>query len=59
METLNIRLLNKHYACWRWKKVMIVDKNGEKRLEFTKNCKVGDKIQVIDNNRWVDAKIFM
>ena len=59
METLNIHLLSKHYACWKWKKVMIIDKNGEKRLEFTENCNVGDKIWVLDNNQWVDAKIYM
>ncbi len=59
MEALNIHFLNKNYARWRWKKVMIIGENGEKRLEFTKNCKVGDKIWVLDNNKWVDAKIYM
>ena len=58
MERINpIRSISKTYLNFCYKKVMVKDKKGEKKMVPVDTCQIGDKIYTLEDEKWIKTTI--
>ena len=58
MEKINpIRSISKTYLNFRYKKVMVKDKKGEKKMVPVDTCQIGDEIYTLEDEKWTKTTI--
>ena len=52
-----IRSIAKAYLNFRYKKVMVKDKKGEKKMVPVDTCQIGDEIYTLEDEKWIKTTI--
>ena len=58
MERVNpIRSISKTYLDFRYKKVLVKDKKGEKKMVPVDTCQIGDEVYTLEDGKWIKTII--
>ena len=58
MEGINpIRSISKTYLDFLYKKVLVKDKKGEKKMVPVDTCQIGDEIYTLEDEKWIKTTI--
>ena len=58
MERINpIRCISKSYLGFLYKKVLVKDKKGKKKMVPVDTCQIGDKIYTLEDGKWTKTTI--
>ena len=52
-----IRSITKAYLDFRYKKVLVKDKKGKKKMVPVDTCQIGDKIYTLEDGKWIKTTI--